>query len=394
MKKPYTTAIILAGGSGTRLGSATPKQLLPILGQPMLSHTLRSFLSSALVDAFVVVSRSRDMETVRHMAEKIILGKPLFFAEGGETRMDSVLAGIKALPPQTEFVAIHDGARCLIHPQDIDAVIEVAHQKGSATLVKPLSDTLKKKDPTGDIVDTLDRDTLCLAQTPQVFRKADYIAAAEQAKASGLAVTDDNRLFECLGKAVPCVISLHENEKITYQKDLSYAEFILTQRQKKGREKTMRIGHGYDVHRLKEGRALIVGGVTIPYEKGLDGHSDADVLVHAIMDALLGAAGLPDIGNLFPDSKAEFKDISSLLLLDRVGKALAEKGFGIGNIDATVIAQAPKMAPHIREMRQKIAATLGCSEDVVNVKATTEEKLGFTGAGEGIAAHAVCLIEQ
>ena len=395
MKKPYTTALILAGGSGTRLGSAVPKQLLPLHGKPLLAHTLSNFASCDLVDAFVLVSRKEDMETVKRLAEQTLSTKPFFLTEGGATRMDSVLSGMAALPDETVFVAIHDGARCLIHPQDIAAVIDTAYQKGSATLVQPVSDTIKKKDQNGNIIDTLDRDTLCLAETPQVFTKADYLAAVEKAKAQGLAVTDDNRLFELLGQSIPGVVSQHENQKITYQKDLAYAEFVLKQRQSKGKAMTeMRIGHGYDVHRLKEGRPLVIGGVTIPHEKGLDGHSDADVLVHAIMDALLGAAGLADIGNLFPDTKAEYKNICSLILLQRVAKALEEKGFSVGNIDATIIAQAPKMASYIGEMKQKIAATLGCSEDVVNVKATTEEKLGFTGAGEGIAAHAVCLLRR
>ncbi|MBQ1230533.1 MAG: 2-C-methyl-D-erythritol 2,4-cyclodiphosphate synthase [Clostridia bacterium] len=155
-----------------------------------------------------------------------------------------------------------------------------------------------------------------------------------------------------------------------------------------------RIGHGYDVHRLVEERALILGGVEIPYEKGLLGHSDADVLTHAIMDALLGAAGLGDIGRHFPDTDERFRGISSLLLLDHVRAVLLKAGYLPGNIDATVIAQAPKMAPHILTMRENIAAAFGVDPDRVSVKATTEERLGFTGSGEGIAAHAVCLIES
>jgi 2-C-methyl-D-erythritol 2,4-cyclodiphosphate synthase len=154
----------------------------------------------------------------------------------------------------------------------------------------------------------------------------------------------------------------------------------------------MRIGHGYDVHRLTEGRKLILGGVEIPFEKGLDGHSDADVLVHAIMDALLGAAALGDIGKLFPDNDPAYAGISSLLLLEKVAQRLREGGFSVGNIDATVLAQRPKLAPHIPQMREKIANTLGISADRVSVKATTEEGLGFTGTGEGVAAHSVCLI--
>ena len=156
----------------------------------------------------------------------------------------------------------------------------------------------------------------------------------------------------------------------------------------------MRIGHGYDVHRLVEGRKLILGGVEIPYEKGLDGHSDADVLVHALMDALLGAAALGDIGRLFPDTDPAFKGIDSLILLDHVRNALAEKGYSVSNADMTIIAQRPKLAPYIPQMKQTIADRLGVSADQVNVKATTEEHLGFTGSGEGIAAHAVCLIER
>lgn len=156
----------------------------------------------------------------------------------------------------------------------------------------------------------------------------------------------------------------------------------------------MRIGHGYDVHRLTEGRKLILGGVEIPFEKGLDGHSDADVLVHAIMDALLGAAALGDIGKLFPDNDPAYAGISSLLLLEKVAQRLREGGFSVGNIDATVLAQRPKLAPHIPQMREKIANVLGISADRVSVKATTEEGLGFTGSGEGIAAHAVCLLEK
>ncbi|MGN1031275.1 MAG: 2-C-methyl-D-erythritol 2,4-cyclodiphosphate synthase [Butyricicoccaceae bacterium] len=156
----------------------------------------------------------------------------------------------------------------------------------------------------------------------------------------------------------------------------------------------MRIGHGYDVHRLVEGRRCIIGGVDIPYEKGLLGHSDADVLAHAVMDALLGAAALGDIGHLFPDSDAAFAGIDSMVLMERTAEVLRAHGWKLGNVDATIIAQAPKMAPHIERMRKNIARHLGAEVDAVSVKATTEEHLGFTGAGEGIAAHAVCLIER
>ena len=388
----YTTVILLAGGSGSRMGEATPKQLLPILGKPLLYHTVSAFAKCPLVDALVVVSRKEDMEQIQSITKAAAPSLPLFWAEGGKERMHSAFAGLAKVPAQTEFVAIHDVARCLIHPEDIEAVLMEAYQKGSATLVKPMTDTIKRKTADHTVEATIDRTALCAAQTPQVFQKAEYEATLTAALADGASVTDDNSLFERLGKSVPLVESRHENEKITFKKDISYAEYILTTRQKGSVMKQIRIGHGYDVHRLALNRDLIIGGVKIPHKTGLDGHSDADVLVHAIMDALLGAAGLPNIGKLFPDTSAAFKDISSLLLLSKVKDALAEAGYAVGNIDATIVAQAPKMAPHIPEMKQKIAATLGCSEDVVNVKATTEEKLGFTGSEEGIAAHAVCLL--
>lgn len=391
---PYTTAIVVAGGSGTRMGdTALPKQLLPLVGKPLLYHTLRSFALCPLVNAVVVVSRREDIAIVKQVAEDALSGKPVFVTEGGNTRMASVKNGLSLLPVQTAFVAIHDGARCLIHPADIEAVIRLAYQKGSATAVKPITDTVKQINGEGDVIDTLNRDTLCVAQTPQVFQKEAYEKALTEATEKGQTVTDDNRLFELMGQHIATVECRYENDKITYPKDMTYAEYILKRRNGEGDHMAnMRIGQGYDVHCLKEGRPLVLGGVIIPHSKGLDGHSDADVLVHAVMDALLGAAGLPDIGQLFPDSSDEYLSISSLLLLQRVREKITEAGYFVGNIDATVVAQAPKMAPHIPLMKQKIAATLGCSEDVVNVKATTEEKLGFTGTEQGIAAHAVCLL--
>ena len=392
MTHPHTTAIILAGGSGSRMGNSVPKQFLPLLGKPLLHHTLRSFDLCPLIDAIVVVAPKAYMAETQALAKSAV-SKPLFFAEGGDTRMASVRQGLKVLPAQTEFIAIHDGARCLIHPSDVASVVTLAHEKGSATAAKPITDTVKQIDGNASVKDTVSRETLCAAQTPQAFRRDRYEAALSHAVSVGETVTDDNRLFELLGETVPTFYCAYENEKITFPKDLAYAEYILKNRNGQGETMAnIRIGHGYDVHRLVEGRKLIIGGVTIPHETGLDGHSDADVLVHAIMDALLGAAGLPDIGNLFPDSDANYKGISSLLLLEKVAHALHRAGYTVGNIDATVVAQAPKMAPHIPAMKQKIAATLGCSEDVVNVKATTEEKLGFTGTKQGIAAHAVCLV--
>ena len=231
------------------------------------------------------------------------------------------------------------------------------------------------------VLDTPDRATLYAVQTPQCFRRALYtqaLAAVTGEKAS--LVTDDCSLFELAGLPVRLTEGDYANYKITTKEDLQ-------------KEKTMRIGHGYDVHRLVEDRKLIMGGVEIPYEKGLLGHSDADVLLHAVMDAVLGAAALGDIGQHFPDNDPAYKGADSLALTREVARIIAEHGYKVGNIDATILCQRPKLAPHIPAMRRNIADAFGLPVDAVSVKATTEEHLGFTGEGLGIAAHAVALIE-
>ncbi len=215
---------------------------------------------------------------------------------------------------------------------------------------------------------------------PQGFVRQGYRELLKATDAAGGA--DDWSVYERAGRPVRLVEGDYANLKITTREDIPEEE------------KAMRIGHGYDVHRLAEGRKLILGGVEIPFEKGLDGHSDADVLVHAVMDALLGAAALGDIGHLFPDTDAAYKGADSLVLLGRVSEVLREAGYAPVNIDATILCQRPKLAPHIDAMRSNIAARLGMRAEDVSVKATTEEKLGFTGSGEGIAAHAVCLIQS
>ena len=243
-----------------------------------------------------------------------------------------------------------------------------------------MKDTIKVADKSGRVVETPDRAALYAVQTPQCFRRALYaqaLAAVTGEKAS--LVTDDCSLFELAGLPVTLTAGDYANYKITTKEDLQ-------------KEKTMRIGHGYDVHRLVEDRKLIMGGVEIPYEKGLLGHSDADVLLHAVMDAVLGAAALGDIGQHFPDNDPAYKGADSLALTREVAKIIAAHGYTVGNIDATILCQRPKLAPYIPAMRQNIADAFGLPVDAVSVKATTEEHLGFTGEGLGIAAHAVALL--
>jgi 2-C-methyl-D-erythritol 4-phosphate cytidylyltransferase/2-C-methyl-D-erythritol 2,4-cyclodiphosphate synthase len=257
----------------------------------------------------------------------------------------------------------------------------------------PVKDTIKqakggdgKTVPEGCMVEnTPDRSTLYAVQTPQCFDRAAYLAALDELdEASARLVTDDCSLFELTGRPVELVRGDYANIKITTREDLPRAG---------NGGKKMRIGHGYDVHRLVEGRKLILGGVEVPYEKGLLGHSDADVLAHAVMDAVLGAAALGDIGQHFPDTAEEYAGADSLMLARRVAEIVTGHGWRIGNIDATILCQRPKLAPHIPAMRAKLAEAFGMPVDAVSVKATTEEHLGFTGEGLGIAAHAVALIE-
>ena len=380
----FVTAIVVAAGSSTRMGR--PKLLIPLAGRPVLEHTLCAFDRSS-VDAIVVVTRQQDIPLFEPLIRT--LTKPCVFVTGGVTRQQSVANGIAAVPPETTVVAIADGARPLITPKEIDRVIAAAKDGGAATAAVRAKDTIKQADANGIITATPDRSTLWQVQTPQVFSLSLYKRAMAAVAAVGLDLTDDCQLVEFIGAKVKLCETSYENIKITTPEDIAVATAFLRKRGAGG----MRIGHGYDVHRLVECRACIIGGVKIPFERGLLGHSDADVLTHAIMDALLGAAAMGDIGKLFPDTDDRFKGADSIALLREVIARIKEAGYTVGNIDATVLAQKPKLRPYIDAMRQVIADACEVDVSCVNLKATTEEGLGFTGAMEGIAAHAVCVLE-
>ena len=379
----FVTAIIVAAGSSTRMGR--PKLLIELCGEPVLAHTLRAFDRSS-VNALVVVTREQDIPVFEPLGKS--LSKPVRFVVGGNTRQQSVANGIAAAPPETTVVAIADGARPLITPTEIDRVIAVAEETDAASAAVRVKDTIKQADANGIITATPERSTLWQVQTPQVFSLPLYKRAMEAVARAGLDLTDDCQLVEFIGAKVTLCETSYENIKITTPEDIAVATAFLQQRGVGG----MRVGHGYDVHRLVEGRKCIIGGVEIPFELGLLGHSDADVLTHAIMDALLGAAALGDIGKLFPDTDERFKGADSIVLLREVIRRVHEEGFTVANIDATVLAQKPKLRPHIDTMRDVIAQACGIDVSCVNLKATTEEGLGFTGTMEGIAAHAVCLL--
>lgn len=382
------SAVLVAAGSSTRMGF--DKLSFDLGGETVVQRSIRAFAECPLVSEIVLVA-GKNRAFLEQQAAACT--KPVQVVQGGATRAESAKNGV--LAAHGELVAVHDAARPFVSQVVITAALEAAAACGAAAPAVPVKDTVKRA-VRGDgktvpehcmVTDTPDRSTLYAVQTPQCFDRAAYLDALDELDAEkARLVTDDCSLFELTGRPVQLTQGDYANLKITTREDLPRAE------QKEGND--MRIGHGYDVHRLVEGRKLIMGGVTIPYEKGLLGHSDADVLLHAVSDALLGAAALGDIGKHFPDTDPRYEGADSLMLLREVGRLLDETGYTVGNIDATVLCQAPKLAPHIPAMRQNIANALGLALDDVSVKATTEEHLGFTGEGLGIAAHAVALIEK
>ena len=372
---PSVTAIIVAAGASRRMGFDKLSYRLPD-GRTVLETSCALFAAHPAVDELVLVAGGN-----RPQCEAIAAAcpKPCTVVQGGATRADSVRSGLAAAKGQ--LVAIHDAARPFASAEIITAALQAAAESGAAAPAVPVKDTIKIADQDGKVVATPDRAMLYAVQTPQCFDRALYLQALETVSGEKASlVTDDCSLFELAGLPVTLTAGDYANLKITTKEDLQ-------------KEKTMRIGHGYDVHRLVEDRKLILGGVEVPYEKGLLGHSDADVLLHAVMDAVLGAAALGDIGQHFPDTDPAYKGADSLALTREVAKIIAAHGYKVGNIDATILCQRPKLAPHIPAMRQNIADAFGLPLDAVSVKATTEEHLGFTGEGLGIAAHTVALIE-
>ena len=375
-----TWTILLCGGSGERMQAEISKTLIPIAGECSLCRCLRTLRRHC--DGVVLVIRPQDENAVMSALARSGLAVECL-TPGGTDRQASVLCGLKKLPADCDTVLVHDGARPLVDDATIERVIASVRLHGSGIASTPLTDTIKQADADGGVTATPDRSTLRAVQTPQGFSRALLERAHREIT---VRCTDDAALVSALGERVFLTPGSPRNIKLTTQEDLYMAEYYLIG--------LPRVGHGYDAHRLVEGRRLILGGTEIPYEKGLLGHSDADVLVHAVIDALLGACALGDIGGHFPDSDPRYKGISSLYLLEEAAKILHQNGFSVRNVDATVIAQRPKLAAHIPQMRRNIAAALGIGEAMVSVKATTTEGMGFEGAGEGISAHAVALVSQ
>jgi 2-C-methyl-D-erythritol 4-phosphate cytidylyltransferase/2-C-methyl-D-erythritol 2,4-cyclodiphosphate synthase len=367
---PSTVGIVLAAGSSERMGQN--KMLMMIGGKTVLGRSLEALEASGCFDRVRIVCRKCDNEAVEAVAQSA-LAVPYSIVGGGSERQYSVENALRAAKG-ADVVAVHDGARCFIDPDVIRACVEKAYETGAAAAGVKTKDTIKVTE-NGLITDTLDRDRLVNIQTPQAFKYGLLLEAHRKAKADGFLGTDECILLERLGLPVSFVEARYDNIKITTQEDIVHGMAIAGQQ--------ARTGIGYDAHRLEEGPGLVLGGVDIPHAKGLLGHSDADVLLHAVIDALLGAAAAGD----------EFRGISSIELLRRTRDIVAEKGYGVVNIDATIVMQSPKLAPYIDAMRSNIAAALGIQTDAVSVKAKTTEGMGFEGRGEGVSATAVATLE-
>ena len=403
----HVTAIIAAGGRGRRFGGAVLKQLLAVGGRPILERSVTTFLDHPEVDEVVV---ALPPELVADPPPYLRAArKPLHLVSGGERRQDSVLNAFNASNDRSDVIVIHDAARPFASPELVSRTIAAAAESGAALAALPAVDTVKEASPgpanrlrqgsggqeagyyVPHVLRTIPRETIYLAQTPQAFRREvlrDALALAE----TGVEVTDEAALAERTGHVVRLVHGEPSNVKITTSADLPLAEVFA------GSSSTtasvLRVGTGYDLHRLVEGRPLTLGGVTIPFERGLLGYSDADAICHAVTDALLGAAAAGDIGSHFPDTDTQWKGASSIDLLRRASEIIARRGFAVVNVDVVVIAERPKLGGYVDAMRRNLGDALGIRAADVSIKGKTNEGVGELGRGEAIAVHAVALLRQ
>jgi len=398
----HVTAIIAAGGRGLRLGGGRPKQFFAIDGRTLLERSVGTFLAHPSVDEVIVALP----EDVSDDPPPYLRGtaKPLRIVAGGARRQDSVSNAFHAASPSSDIIVIHDAARPFVTADLISRTIAAAEESGAALAALEARDTVKRVhvwDPASAgsrpaaaehhvVQETLPRGTIYLAQTPQAFKRtvlADAFRSSDDA-------TDEAALAERAGHRVRIVEGEPSNIKITRPEDLEIAGAIARAGRPALPARTGRTGFGYDLHRLVAGRPLVLGGITIPSERGALGHSDADVVCHSVTDAILGAACLGDIGVHFSDSDSRWKDARSLDLLGQVAAMAAAHGFEVGNVDVTVVLESPKLRGQIDQIRTSLAAALGLGADRVSVKAKTNEGVDAIGRGEAIAAQAVVLLRN
>jgi 2-C-methyl-D-erythritol 4-phosphate cytidylyltransferase/2-C-methyl-D-erythritol 2,4-cyclodiphosphate synthase len=376
-------ALIVAAGTGSRFGGAVPKQYEPLLGRPVLRWTIEHVRAVPAIDAIRVVINPAFRDLYENATAGLDLPPPI---EGGATRQDSVRRGLEALaadPP--EAVLIHDAARPLIDARVAAAVIDALARAPAAIPALPLADALQRADSEGRALGTLDRAGVWRAQTPQGFRFAPIFEAHRAA--AGLDLSDDAAVAQRSGLAVQLVRGAEMTMKITQRSDQATVEALLA-----AKLGDVRTGSGFDVHRLGPGEGVTLCGVTIACPLALIGHSDADVALHAVTDAILGAIGAGDIGSHFPPSEAQWRGAPSRIFLEKAVALAQERGGVIAHIDLTIICEAPRIGPYREAMVKSLSEIAGLEPARISVKATTTEKLGFTGRGEGIAAQAVATV--
>lgn len=384
MTEHAIAAIIVAAGSGSRAGLALPKQFALLGSRPVLAHSCLAFSTHPHVGRIAIaISAGQEAmarEALGSLADNVVL------VEGGATRRDSVLAALQAIERDGSVarVLIHDAARPFLSHEMIDRLIAALDSHEGAVPVLPIADTLAR-DHSGILGETVGRDGLLRVQTPQAFRFGTILRAHRDCS-SDLPATDDAGLLNAMGISVAVVEGDPMLDKLTYPADFARAEAAISSR------RTPRTGSGFDVHRLVPGKPLWLCGIEIPHDRGLSGHSDADVAIHALVDAILGALAEGDIGSHFPPSEPKWKGAASREFLAFARDRVAARHGEIAHVDLTIICEAPKIGPHREAMRASIAETLRIIPERVSVKATTTERLGFTGRGEGIAAQAVATV--
>ena len=386
--------IIVAAGSSTRMDGGD-KQFADLNGEPVLGHSLRVFARCRHVAGIALVLSSDNLDRGRRLVSDAGLDDLVICVQGGERRQDSARIGLGALKSsvaETEFIAVHDGARPFVDDSMIERGLATARVTGAAAAGVAVKDTIKACGPNRVVTKTLDRRGLWAIQTPQIFRTDVLSAAYETVTAE---VTDDAAMVEVGGGLVAVFDGHPENIKITTPDDLLVAGLIASRRQ--GVEPStgeQRWGTGFDGHRFVSGGPLRLGGVDVPFDRHLEGHSDGDVLLHALSSSILGAASLGDLGSVFPSSDQQLAGIDSGVILARCVEMARSGGWAVTHLDATIVAQRPKLAGHLRDMAMQIATTANIPLTSVNIKVTSTDGVGAIGAGEGIAAQAIATLSR
>lgn len=375
-----TALVVTAAGFGSRMGGGVKKVFRFLKGRPVLAWSMEAFGSAGSFEPIVVTLQPEDIPEAKSLMKNFLFFDQLLFVPGGATRQESVYRGLLALKSfNPSRVMIHDGARPWITPKLIGVIREGMLRHGACVSVLPAHEAMKETGPDGIILRHLPRTGVLAAQTPQAFGFMGILQAHEKAAAEGYFSIDDTDLYNKYIGPVYTVPGDPGNRKITFTHDL---------------EAGMKIGFGWDIHRLVPGRNLILGGITIPFDKGEEGHSDGDALIHALIDALLGAARLGDIGIHFPSADPAYKNIESGKLLVKTMEMVRERGFTISNIDCSVVLEKPKLFSHIRAITERLSELLGCDQSLVSVKAKTKEGLDAAGEGRAVEAYAVALLEM